>query len=233
MKLACALLSTALAVAVAAPASALTGDFDFTSGGTLSGATGSFVGTNGQTVTVTAIVTDTTTPTLELDRTSDGLGVNANRPTFLGQSFDNRQIDNDGPDEAIVFDFGVASSFAGSTLRLAGIADQFLLFATNTDFTGGVLFGLLDDEELLANGNGCLGGNAGGCTVSVSFTSTSFFRYLVATVPVSGGLESSYRVETITGVSPVPGPAALPLLASAMAGFAVLRRRQTRGSAAA
>jgi len=210
-------------LAVATPGAALpvSSDFDFTTGGSITGNTGSFTGTNGLVVNLTAIFTDDTSGTPGLTRTGNGIGADAGSGFF-----ENNQIDNAGPDEAVIFDFGVKSNFANSTLRLAGPGDQFRLFATNLDFTGGVDFNTLEDETSLASGTGCLGGNFGICDVELNFNSPDYYQYLVAAAPgTAGATEDSFRVASIDGVTPIPLPAAAWLLLAVSGGLIVAKRR--------
>jgi len=207
-------------VAIASPGVAMpvSSDFDFTGSG-VSGNTATFTGSNDQTVNLTAIFTDGTNDAPDLTQTRYGIGADA------GGS-DNNQIDNDGRDEAVVFDFGVKSNFANSTLRLAGPLDQFRLFATNVDFTGGVTFDTLEGETTLASGSGCFLGNRGWCDVELDFKSPDYYQYLVAAAPETTGLtEDSFRVESINGVTPIPLPAAAWLLLAVSGGLIVAKRR--------
>lgn len=220
------MIATALLVAV--PATAVTADFDFTTGGTFLAPSATFTGTNGQTVTATAITLNIGNPPSDLrivrpnNRPNNGIGV-----AYSGGG-DFNEIDNGDFQEAIVFDFGVKSTFGGVTLRLAGPNDDYRFFGTNTLFGSQAGFDVLAMETLLASGKGVNNGNNTdtGPAVDVAFAALGAFRYLVATVPVKDGAADSFAVQKITGVSPIPVPAALPLLASAIGALAVLRRRQ-------
>jgi hypothetical protein len=223
------------AVATAAPtAQALTGDFDFSTGGTFDGSTAQFT-SNGVTVNISAILTDGNTNTRTITQTSNGLGV---RTTDGGGGGFANEVDNIGPDEALVFDFGVPASFAGGSLRLAGnffgIFDQYQVFGGNTlPVSGFSSFGGIVSAGFtsLVSDVGCDGGNLEVCTETFSLSNLGVFRYLIVAAPGTGGSNDSFAVKGLTGVSPIPVPAALPLLASGVACFAWLRRTKRRQAA--
>jgi hypothetical protein len=225
------------AIASAAPsARALTSDFNFTATpATTLGDSKSFT-SGGVSVNVSAITTDGSANSQTIWQSSNGLGIFT---TDGGGVFQN-QVDNIGVDEALVFDFGNKASFESITLSLVfeGFLlpdDQFQIWGGHADPTAGfATYSAIASAGFvsLRNGNGCPGVTGPTiCDRTLPLSGLGLFRYLIVAAPGTGGSNDSFAVKSIKGVSPVPGPAALPLLASALAGFAWFRRRQLRAAA--
>lgn len=218
-----ALMATFL---VAGAAQAAPTTWDLTGSGGDMSKIESFLDTTG-TTSLTAIAVNTEEPpTPILNQNSSGLGVDLG---FL----DNDEIDNEGDDEAIVFDFGTAATLESITLSALGFTWPFPPIPFFEDFeiwgsndasvaactTGGLsCFTSLGTQ--LATGSAA---TQGPITVDLSGVGTAY-RYLIATIP--GGSGDSYRVAELTASVDVPEPVTLGLLASGLVGLGALSRRR-------
>lgn len=134
------------------------------------------------------------------------------------------QIDNIGDDEALVLDFGIQTQFESMRLSLAGGYDDIEIYGSNnaaiTAITSGGLSAITSISTLLVatNGNGLEGFK----DIDLSGIANAY-RYLIATIP--GGSGDGFLVKYVSA-TPVPIPAALPLLLSGLAGLGFASRRR-------
>ncbi len=211
---------------VASIASAAT--YNFGGSGGL-GESETFLDTFGVTSLTAKAINTEQPPSPTLTQTSNGIGVKSG-------FFDSGQVDNIGDDEAVVFDFGGQALWSSISLSVASFFDDYRIYGSNDSSvlscTTGGLTCLTSVSSLLASGSGSgLGGS-----VNVGLSSSPF-QYLIATTP--GGAGDGYRISSLDAIAapmdatPVPLPAALPLLAGGLGLMGFVGRRRNRKAASA
>ena len=213
--------TSAAAVAMSAQAALAVTSFDFT--GPAFPIFGSDIDpaqfTQGDyTVDVTAH--DLTLPTSNASVNQNGLGLGV----YLG-GFDSPQNDNIRDKEMLVFELGRKVDFVDVTIT-AGLFDTAIFFATNdSDILDATTVG----EALAVRESGFRSVTSDvdffGVTGSLNL---SGFQYLVAGTPGLGPVgvfSANTQGFRVAGLSVVPAPLGLPLLASAFAAAWLVRRR--------
>jgi len=196
--------------------------------------------TTTRTVAATAINTEQDKYSGKARVYQGGLGLGVNResdchgwmsPLKCFYSFkefdDGAYLDSTYADEALIFDLGVEYSLDKIVLRRAK-KDNYRIFGTNLDLTGvttgglGALTAATVATELAAG----VGTTDGAMTVELGGRA---FRFLIATA-MGGEKWASWNDFTVhqLWVTEMPVPGALPLMATALAGFGAARWRNRR-----